>query len=175
MAECTECGKQMGFQDKMHTLSNGGKCQDCTRKSIDARYEKQQQEYKRQQQEAADEKQDLEVTQIAAQELKNFGNSVAGMKVIDAIMLTTETVPNLNIKSRVGIIMADADCSFTVQMVENNNALQSKLRSEAHSIGANAVVGITFNMIETYSATLGVSKVNTFKLIAYGTAVVIED
>ena len=97
MAECTECGKQMGFQDKMHTLSNGGKFRDCTRKSIDARYEKQQQEYEKQQQEAADEKQDLEVTQIAAQELKNFGNSDAGMKVIDAIMLTTETVPNCHI------------------------------------------------------------------------------
>ena len=93
-------------------------------------------------------------------------------EAIGSILLTTETAPNLNIKSRVGIIMADADCSFTIKMVENNNALQFKLRSEAYSIGANAVVGITFNMIETYSATLGV---NTFKLIAYGTAVVIED
>ena len=91
---------------------------------------------------------------------------------IKSIILTTETAPNLNIKSRVGIIMADADCSFTIKMVENNNALQFKLRSEAYSIGANAVVGITFNMIETYSATLGV---NTFKLIAYGTAVIIEN
>jgi hypothetical protein len=93
-------------------------------------------------------------------------------EAIDSILLTTETAPNLEIKSRVGIIMADADCSFTVKMVENNNALQFKLRSEAYSIGANAVVGITFNMIETYSATLGV---NTFKLIAYGTAVIIEN
>ncbi|MDB4251555.1 heavy metal-binding domain-containing protein [Amylibacter sp.] len=94
---------------------------------------------------------------------------------LEAIILTTETAPNLNIVSRVGIIMAEVDCSFTVKMVENNNALQSKLRSEAYSIGANAVVGITFNMIETYSATLGVSKVNTFKLIASGTAVVVEE
>ena len=93
-------------------------------------------------------------------------------EAIDSILLTTETAPNLEIKSRVGIIMADADCSFTVKMVENNNALQFKLRSEAYLIGANAVVGITFNMIETYSATLGV---NTFKLIAYGTAVIIEN
>ena len=94
---------------------------------------------------------------------------------LEAIILTTETAPNLNIVSRVGIIMAEADCSFTVKMVENNHALQSKLRSEAYSIGANAVVGITFNMIETYSATLGVSKVNTFKLIASGTAVIVEE
>ena len=93
-------------------------------------------------------------------------------EAIGSILLTTETAPNLDIKSRVGIIMADADCSFTVKMVENNNALQFKLRSEAYSIGANAVVGITFNMIETYSATLGV---NTFKLITYGTAVIIEN
>ena len=94
---------------------------------------------------------------------------------LEAIILTTETAPNLNIVSRVGIIMAEADCSFTVKMVENNHALQSKLRSEAYSIGANAVVGITFQMIETYSATLGVSKVNTFKLIASGTAVIVEE
>jgi uncharacterized protein YbjQ (UPF0145 family) len=94
---------------------------------------------------------------------------------LEAIILTTETAPNLNIVSRVGIIMAEADCSVTVKMVENNHALQSKLRSEAYSIGANAVVGITFQMIETYSATLGVSKVNTFKLIASGTAVIIEE
>jgi len=30
-------------------------------------------------------------------------------------------------------------------------------------------------MIETYGATLGVSKVNTFKLIASGTAVIVEE
>ena len=94
---------------------------------------------------------------------------------LEAIILTTETAPNLNIVSRVGIIMAEVDCVFTVEMVKHNHALQSKLRSEAYSIGANAVVGITFNMIETYSATLGVSKVNTFKLIASGTAVVMEE
>ena len=96
-------------------------------------------------------------------------------KTNQAIMLTTETAPNLNIVSRVGIIMAEVDCVFTVEMVKHNHALQSKLRSEAYSIEANAVVGITFNMIETYSATLGVSKVNTFKLIASGTAVVVEE
>ena len=93
---------------------------------------------------------------------------------IGTILLTTETAPNLNIKSRVGIIMADADCVFDVAMVKNKDALLSNLKSEAHTIGANAVVGVTFNMIETYSASLGIGKVNTFKLIAYGTAVIIE-
>jgi hypothetical protein len=93
---------------------------------------------------------------------------------IGTILLTTETAPNLNIKSRVGIIMADADCVFDVAMVKNKDALLSNLKSEAHTIGANAVVGVTFNMIETYSASLGIGKVNTFKLLAYGTAVIIE-
>ena len=93
---------------------------------------------------------------------------------IGTILLTTETAPNLNIKSRVGIIMADADCAFDVAMVKNKDALLSNLKSEAHTIGANAVVGVTFNMIETYSASLGIGKVNTFKLLAYGTAVIIE-
>jgi uncharacterized protein YbjQ (UPF0145 family) len=93
---------------------------------------------------------------------------------IGTILLTTETAPNLNIKSRVGIIMADADCAFDVAMVKNKDALLSNLKSEAHTIGANAVVGVTFNMIETYSASIGIGKVNTFKLLAYGTAVIIE-
>ncbi len=33
-------------------------------------------------------------------------------EAIGSILLTTETAPNLDIKSRVGIIMADADCAF---------------------------------------------------------------
>ena len=70
--------------------------------------------------------------------------------------------------------MADADCAFDVAMVKNKDALLSNLKSEAHTIGANAVVGVTFNMIETYSASIGIGKVNTFKLLAYGTAVIIE-
>ena len=148
MAECVECGTKISW---LYALCD--RCHDANVANNSSA--KPTDDPEQQRLDAAEQK-------LAQQEL-------------DAIILTTETAPNLNIKSRVGIIMADADCSFTVKMVENNNALQSKLRSEAHSIGANAVVGITFNMIETYSATLGVSKVNTFKLIAYGTAVIIED
>ena len=152
MAECKECGKSIKAWEAL-----GGACEDCYSLHL-------QNKARLKQKEGAAEshlrrKEDEAETELAKLEL-------------DAIILTTETAPNLNIKSRVGIIMADADCSFTIKMVENNNALQFKLRSEAYSIGANAVVGITFNMIETYSATLGV---NTFKLIAYGTAVIIEN
>ena len=152
MAKCTVCEKEMGFADKVNAKSFDGLCRSCTdhNRKIAAGLEEKKIE------EAAFETRELDAT-------------------IDAILLTTETAPNLNIVSRVGIIMAEVDYVFTVEMVKHNNALQSKLRNEAYSIGANAVVGITLNMIETYSATLGVSKVNTFKLIASGTAVVIEE
>ena len=152
MAKCTVCEKEMCFADKVNAKSFDGLCRSCTdhNRKIAAGLEDKTIE------EAAFETRELDAT-------------------IDAILLTTETAPNLNIVSRVGIIMAEVDCVFSVEMVKHNHALQSKLRSEAYSIGANAVVGITFNMIETYSATLGVSKVNTFKLIASGTAVVVEE
>ena len=148
IAKCKTCGKSIRAW-----MALGGACEDCF-SHLKKKEDVAESQLRR--------KEDAAERELAQQEL-------------DAIILTTETAPNLNIKSRVGIIIADADCSLDAAMVENNNALQSKLRSEAHSIGANAVVGITFNMIETYSATLGVSKVNTFKLIAYGTAVIIED
>ena len=111
---------------------------------------------------------DEEKIEQANHETREFKQKIA------EILLTTETALNLNVKSRVGIVMVDADCAFDVAMVKNKNALLNKLKSEAHSIGANAVVGITFDMIETYSASIGIGKVNTFKLIAYGTAVIIE-
>ena len=111
MAECKECGKSIKAWEAL-----GGACEDCYSLHL-------QNKARLKQKEGAAEshlrrKEDEAETELAKLEL-------------DAIILTTETAPNLNIKSRVGIIMADADCSFTVKMVENNNALQSKLRSEA--------------------------------------------
>ena len=150
MANCSECGKRFGFLE----AGSGGKCNLCAF-SLDGR----------------------QTTDGAAYEIeaKRQQEKRTIKTAIDAITLTTETAPNLNVKSRVGIVMVDADCAFDVAMVKNKNALLSKLKSEANSIGANAVVGITFDMIETYSASIGIGKVNTFKLIAYGTAVVIDD
>ena len=160
MAECKECGITLTYSNSVATE----RCNKCHGAWLKSSVQTNSTEDTKSDP-VADPMQYLKEKQI------DFEEKVA----IDAILLTTETAPNLNIVSRFGIIMAEVDCSFTVEMVENNNALQSKLRSEAYSIGANAVVGITFNMIETYSATLGVSKVNTFKLIASGTAVVIEE
>jgi hypothetical protein len=146
MALCKECGEKVSWLDGGSDICNSCHNKDFTLKLA---------------------------TEAQASE-KIDSDNAQRQEAIESILVTTETAPNLNIKSRVGIIMVDADCAFDVAMVKNKDALLSNLKSEAHSIGANAVVGVTFDMIETYSASIGIGKVNTFKLIAYGTAVVIE-
>jgi hypothetical protein len=159
MAECIDCGKSLDYRNSMPN----GRCSGCHGKYLAARIDPD-----------AKAKVTADHQSRAPKTSSVYQERIRNTK-IDAIVVTTETAPNLNIKSRVGIIMVDADCAFDVAMVKNKDALLSNLKSEAHSIGANAVVGVTFNIIETYSASIGIGKVNTFKLIAYGTAVVIED
>ena len=45
------------------------------------------------------------------------------------------------------------------------------MKLSAVLLGANAVVGISFKIVETYAARIGVGEIKTFKLIAFGTAV----
>jgi hypothetical protein len=158
MAECIDRGKSLDYRNSMPN----GRCSGCHGKYLAARIDPD-----------AKAKVTADHQSRAPKTSSVYQERIRNTK-IDAIVVTTETAPNLNIKSRVGIIMVDADCAFDVAMVKNKDALLSNLKIEAHSIGANAVVGVTFDMIETYSASIGIGKVNTFKLIAYGTAVVIE-
>ena len=158
MAECIECDKSLDYRN---TMPNG-RCSVCHGKHLAARMS------------PVANAGAMATNQTQDPKTSSFNQKRQRDDQVAAILLTTETAPNLNVKSRVGIVMVDADCAFDVAMVKNKDALLSNLKSEAHSIGANAVVGITFDMIETYSASIGIGKVNTFKLIAYGTAVVIE-
>ena len=157
MAECIECDKSLDYRN---TMPNG-RCSVCHGKHLAARMS------------PVANAGAMATNQTRDPKTSSFNQKRQRDDQVAAILLTTETAPNLNVKSRVGIVMVDADCAFDVAMVKNKDALLSNLKSEAHSIGANAVVGITFDMIETYSASIGIGKVNTFKLIAYGTAVVI--
>ena len=157
MAECIECDKSLDYRN---TMPNG-RCSVCHGKHLAARMS------------PVANAGAMATNQTQDPKTSSFNQKRQRDDQVAAILLTTETAPNLNVKSRVGIVMVDADCAFDVAMVKNKDALLSNLKSEAHSIGANAVVGITFDMIETYSASIGIGKVNTFKLIAYGTAVVI--
>lgn len=52
--------------------------------------------------------------------------------------------------------------------------LMLSLRESAYNEGANAVVRINFNIIETYNTSIGVGEFKKFKMIAYGTAVVVD-
>ena len=105
-------------------------------------------------------------------------------------MLTTETVPNLNITKRIEIVTAE--CAFGMNIVKDlfagirdivggrSEAVQKSMRDsrktalyelkkEAYAVGANAVVGVDLDYVELSSAG------SMVMLVASGTAVVIED
>lgn len=109
---------------------------------------------------------------------------------IDAILLTTETAPNLNITKRIEIVTAE--CAFGMNIFKDlfagvrdivggrSKAVQQTMRDsrrtalyelkrEAYEVGANAVVGVDLDYVEL--AGTGSSMV---MLVASGTAVRIE-
>ena len=109
---------------------------------------------------------------------------------IDAIMLTTETAPNINITERIEVITAE--CAFGMNIFKDlfaavrdivggrSEAVQKTLRDsrktvlyelkkEAHRVGANAVVGIDLDYMEL--STGG----SMILMVASGTAVIVED
>ena len=109
---------------------------------------------------------------------------------IDAILVTTETAPNLNIIQRIEIVTAE--CAFGMNifkdlfagvrnivggrseavqktMRDSRRAALYELKKEAYEVGANAVVGVDLDYVEL--AGTGSSMV---MLVASGTAVVNE-
>ncbi|EDQ05439.1 hypothetical protein DSM14862_02423 [Sulfitobacter indolifex] len=108
---------------------------------------------------------------------------------IEAVLLTTETAPNLNITDRIEIVTAE--CAFGMNMFKDlfasirdivggrSEAVQKTLRDsrrtalyelkkEAHKVGANAVVGVDLDYVELSGAG------NMVLLVASGTAVIFE-
>jgi len=168
LAECVECGKSMGFADKVNAKSYDGKCIGCT-KALQDNHGKS--------------KEDLEVikTQVAADTQK--------AAAINSIVLTTETAPNLNITKRIEIVTAE--CAFGMNIFKDlfagvrdivggrSEAVQKtmrdsrktalyELKKEAYEVGANAVVGVDLDYVELSNAG------SMVMLVASGTAVVIE-
>ena len=109
---------------------------------------------------------------------------------IEAIVLTTETAPNLNITRRIEIVTAE--CAFGMNIFKDlfagirdivggrSEAVQKtmrdsrrtalyELKKEAHMVGANAVVGVDLDYMEMSAAG------SMVLLVASGTAVIIED
>ena len=109
---------------------------------------------------------------------------------IDAIILTTETAPNLKIMKRIEIVTAE--CAFGMNAFKDlfagvrnivggrSEAVQKtmrdsrrvalyELKKEAYEVGANAVVGVDLDYVELSSSG------SMVMLVASGTAVIVED
>ena len=109
---------------------------------------------------------------------------------VNAVLLTTETAPNLNITKRIEIVTAE--CAFGMNIFKDlfagvrdivggrSEAVQKtmrdsrktalyELKKEAYAVGANAVVGVDLDYVELSSAG------SMVMLVASGTAVVIEE
>jgi uncharacterized protein YbjQ (UPF0145 family) len=160
MATCEKCDKKLGFFDP----GMGGICHSCcVIEQLPQRSDD-----------------DLELYQQRAEQDAK----------IDAIMLTTETAPNLNITKRIEIVTAE--CAFGMNMFKDlfagvrnvvggrSKAVQQTMRDsrrtalyelkrEAYEVGANAVVGVDLDYVELSGAG------SMVMLVASGTAVVIED
>ena len=111
-------------------------------------------------------------------------------KEINEVMLTTETVPNLNITRRIEIVTAEVAFGMHIfkdlfagirdivggrseavqaTMRDSRRTALYELKKEAHAVGANAVVGIDLDYVELSAAG------SMVMLVASGTAVVIEE
>jgi len=167
MADCVTCGKKIGLFDS----GTYGRCNDCTRQAITQAWQ-------------------------AKQEKANGGlkeerlTREARNAEIEAILLTTETSPNLNITKRIEIVTAE--CAFGMNIFKDlfagvrdivggrSEAVQKTMRDarktalyelkrEAHLVGANAVVGVDLDYVELSASG------SMIMLVASGTAVIINN
>ena len=171
MSKCKECGIEMGFMDKQNAKSYDGQCRACTEK------ERVKQKLISQGVPLGDLEKQREIEAERATE-------------IEAIVLTTETAPNLNITKRIEIVTAE--CAFGMNIFKDlfagirdivggrSEAVQKtmrdsrrtalyELKKEAHMVGANAVVGVDLDYMEMSTAG------SMVLLVASGTAVIIEE
>ena len=170
MARCSACGTGMTFTESNIALSFGGKCKNCIVRDNPEQKDKLQNK-KTKEQLILDAEQELDTT-------------------IDAIMLTTEAAPNINITKRIEIVTAE--CAFGMNIFKDlfagvrdivggrSKAVQESMRDsrrtalyelkkEAHAVGANAVVGVDLDYMELSSGGTMVL------LVASGTAVIVEE
>ena len=160
MPKCTECGKKLGLFDP----GSDGLCGQCNLGVEAGR-----------------------TTFQAQEEQKTFAERD---EAIEAILLTTETAPNLPITERIEIVTAE--CAFGMNVFKDlfagirdivggrSEAVQStmrdsrrtalyELKKEAHRVGANAVVGVDLDYVELGGAG------SMVLLVASGTAVRIDE
>ena len=185
MAECKQCGKDMGFADRINAKGYDGKCISCTSDNIQTLADNPQAV---QAQREAERLTQIEESKILNEELAKQQSILE--EQIDTILLTTETATNLKITKRIEIVTAE--CAFGMNIFKDlfagvrdivggrSEAVQKTMRDarrtalyelkrEAHLVGANAVVGVDLDYVELSSAG------SMIMLVASGTAVVIEE
>ena len=129
---------------------------------------------------------DIETAKELAEKEREINEKAECNLQIDAILLTTETAPNLNITKRIEIVTAE--CAFGMNIFKDlfagvrdiiggrSEAVQKTMRDsrrtalyelkrEAHAVGANAVVGVDLDYVELSSVG------SMVMLVASGTAV----
>ena len=127
-------------------------------------------------------------SKIAKQVVKKDNEQL--QEALEAIMLTTETAPNLNITKRIDIISAQAAfeinnfkdmfVGFMNPVKGRSNELEKQLnelrvkstqnlKAKAHEIGANAIVAVDLDL-----STVTIGGISMMMMMASGTAVVIE-
>ena len=159
MANCSSCGKKIS----MFIVSMCGMCEDCGML--------------------------LSHSQSGIPFESKHKINTEQTKAIEAILLTTETAPNLNITKRIEIVTAE--CAFGMNIFKDlfagvrdivggrSEAVQKTMRDsrrtalyelkrEAYEVGANAVVGVDLDYVELSSTG------SMVMLVASGTAVVID-
>ena len=174
MANCSECGDRLGIFDTKGV---------CSKRTCVKNYRKKVSDTKSKLLEEQATKQTEALGLLEDERQKRDA-------VINEIMLTTETAPNLNITKRIEIVTAE--CAFGMNIFKDlfagvrnivggrSEAVQKtmrdsrrtalyELKKEAYEVGANAVVGVDLDYVEL--AGTGSSMV---MLVASGTAVVIE-
>jgi len=165
MAKCMVCGEKMGFFDG----DPYRRCDVCQKADLWAEGHHM----------------------FKAKEVSDHARQKIELKVsTEAILLTTETAPNLNITKRIEIVTAE--CAFGMNIFKDlfagvrnvvggrSEAVQKtmrdsrktvlyELKKEAYEVGANAVVGVDLDYVELSNAG------SMVMLVASGTAVVIEE
>jgi uncharacterized protein YbjQ (UPF0145 family) len=179
MAECKECGIEMGFMDRQNAKSYNGQCRACTEKErVKQKLISQgvpEGNLQKQQQVTAEQKQ-------ADTKLR---------EEIETILLTTETAPNLNITKRISIITSqaafeinnfkDAFVGLMNPVKGRSNEMEKQidelkdralydLQRKAYEASANGVVAVDLDI-----STVTVGSISMLMLVASGTAVIIED
>jgi uncharacterized protein YbjQ (UPF0145 family) len=159
MATCTECGRKLGFFE----AGSAGICNQCAL--------------------------GFEGRKILEESASTRQAEQARETAIEAIMVTTEMQPDINITKRITIVTAEVAYGMNVfkdifagvrnivggrseavqkTMRDARETVLHELKREAHAVGANAVVGVDLDYTQ-----IGDGGWNMVLLVASGTAVVI--